>query len=111
MTAVGLAVIQRLLSPGFMESVAARGEYLATHLRALSARHGLAGERGAGLLRALLLDDERGPQIVQRALESQPLGLLLNAPRPNLLRFMPALNVSEAEIDTMIEMLDGLLAR
>ena len=30
-------------------------------------------------------------------------GLLLNAPRPNLLRFMPALTVSREEIDQMIE--------
>ena len=29
-------------------------------------------------------------------------GLLLNSPRPALLRFMPALNVSAAEIDQMI---------
>jgi acetylornithine/N-succinyldiaminopimelate aminotransferase len=29
--------------------------------------------------------------------------LLLNAPRPNLLRFMPALTVSDDEIDRMIE--------
>ena len=33
----------------------------------------------------------------------EPHGLLLNAPRPHLLRFMPALNVTEAEIDLMIE--------
>jgi acetylornithine/N-succinyldiaminopimelate aminotransferase len=39
------------------------------------------------------------------------VGLLLNAPRPNLLRFMPALNVSEAEIDQMIGMLDALLGQ
>jgi acetylornithine/N-succinyldiaminopimelate aminotransferase len=30
-------------------------------------------------------------------------GLLLNAPRPDTLRFMPALNVTPAEIDQMIE--------
>jgi acetylornithine/N-succinyldiaminopimelate aminotransferase len=30
-------------------------------------------------------------------------GLLLNAPRPNLLRFMPALNVSREEIDRMVD--------
>jgi acetylornithine/N-succinyldiaminopimelate aminotransferase len=30
-------------------------------------------------------------------------GLLLNSPRPNLLRFMPALNVTTAEVDQMIE--------
>jgi len=61
-------------------------------------------------LRALILDGPRGPKIVQAAQAAQPTGLLLNSPRPNLLRFMPALNVSEAEIDQMIEQLDGLLA-
>ena len=71
----------------------------------------MAGERGSGLLRALILDDERGPETVQKALALTPCGLLLNSPRPNLLRFMPALNVSVAEIDQMIGLLDGLLAK
>jgi acetylornithine/N-succinyldiaminopimelate aminotransferase len=111
MTAVGLAVLQRLLAPGFLAEVESKGRYLAQRLLDLSAKHGLKGERGSGLLRALILDDERGPEIVRRALEGGEQGLLLNAPRPNLLRFMPALNVSEAEIDLMIEMLDTLLQR
>lgn len=109
MTAVGVAVLKRLLAPGFLDEVAARGRYLAQRLNELSARHGLQGERGAGLLRALILADDRGPQLVAAALTMQPQGLLLNSPRPNLLRFMPALNVSEAEIDQMIGQLDGLL--
>jgi acetylornithine/N-succinyldiaminopimelate aminotransferase len=37
-------------------------------------------------------------------------GLLLNAPRPDSLRFMPALTVSDAEIDHMVDILDGVLA-
>jgi len=111
MTAVGVAVMQRLLAPGFLAEVEARGQYLAKRLRELSAKHGLKGERGSGLLRALILDDERGPAIVQAALKLEGVGLLLNSPRPNLLRFMPALNVSEGEIDQMIEMLDGLLQK
>jgi acetylornithine/N-succinyldiaminopimelate aminotransferase len=41
-------------------------------------------------------------QIVDKAFES---GLLLNAPRPHILRFMPALNVSRDEIDQMIAIL------
>lgn len=109
MTAVGLAVLKALLAPGFLATVEARGQYLAQKLRELSARHGLKGERGSGLLRALVLADESGPDIVRRGLELAPQGVLLNSPRPNLLRFMPALNVSEAEIDLMIAMLDGLL--
>jgi acetylornithine/N-succinyldiaminopimelate aminotransferase len=109
MTAVGAAVLKRLLAPGFLADVEARGQYLSKRLLELSAKHGLSGERGSGLLRALVLADERGPDIVRRALEGGPTGLLLNSPRPNLLRFMPALNVTEAEIDQMIAMLDALL--
>lgn len=111
MTAVGVAVMQRMLAPGFLAEVAAKGQILSQCLLELSAKHGLAGERGSGLLRALILDDERGPEIVQKALALTPCGLLLNSPRPNLLRFMPALNVSVAEIDQMIGLLDGLLAK
>jgi len=109
MTAVGLAVARELLKDGFLESVRHKGDYLAAALLRLSAQHDLEGERGFGLLRALKLGKDIGPQIVDAARELQPLGLLLNSPRPNLLRFMPALNVTEDEIDQMIAMLSGVL--
>jgi acetylornithine/N-succinyldiaminopimelate aminotransferase len=35
--------------------------------------------------------------------------LLLNAPRPNVLRFMPALTVSREEIDLMMAWLEKIL--
>lgn len=111
MTAVGVAVFDTLCGEGFLERVRVLGDYLAARLQELARRHSLPGERGSGLLRALILDDDRGPAIVRSALEGQPQGLLLNAPRSNLLRFMPALNVREAEIDRMAEQLDGLLAK
>lgn len=110
MTAVGVAVLETLLAPGFLPQVEATGEYLSSQLTALAARHGQLGERGSGLLRALVLADDRAPALVTAARELAPTGLLLNAPRPNLLRFMPALNVSRQEIDLMIHQLDGLLA-
>lgn len=109
MTAVGAAVTRRLLADGFLDEVSALGEYLAQGLRDLAGKYGHVGERGSGLLRALILADERGPQIVQQALAMEPHGLLLNSPRPNLLRFMPALNVSRDEIDEMLAALDTLL--
>jgi len=37
-------------------------------------------------------------------------GLLLNAPFPGALRFMPALNVSDLEIAEMFAILDRLLS-
>ncbi|MFJ1300211.1 acetylornithine transaminase [Pseudomonadota bacterium AL_CKDN230030165-1A_HGKHYDSX7] len=108
-TAVGVAVFDALAAPGFMESVQARGRQLSEGLLALSAKHGMGGERGLGLLRALVLDRDDGPAIVEAARKQSPQGLLLNAPRGNLLRFMPALNVTEAEIGSMLEQLDALI--
>ncbi|HTG09065.1 MAG TPA: acetylornithine transaminase, partial [Bradyrhizobium sp.] len=46
--------------------------------------------------------------VVAQAFED---GVLLNAPRPDALRFMPALNVNRAEIALMIECLDAILTR
>lgn len=110
MTAVGVAVLERVAAPEFLAGVEARGAYLAERLNDLVKKHGLAGERGLGLLRALDLGRPGAPEIVQMALTRDAEALLLNAPRPHLLRFMPALNVSEGEIDRMVEILDGLLA-
>ncbi|MGB3816868.1 acetylornithine transaminase [Achromobacter pulmonis] len=111
MAAVGVAVFDALAAPGFMESVNARAKQLSEGLLALSAKYGMKGERGMGLLRALVMDRDDGPAIVEAARNLAPNGLLLNAPRGNLLRFMPALNVTAEEIDTMLAQLDGLIGR
>ncbi|CAG9178934.1 acetylornithine transaminase [Cupriavidus pampae] len=111
MTAVGAAVIEQLVAPGFLEDVRAKADYLREQLLALTAEFGLEGERGDGLLRALKLGKDIGPQLVEEARDMGPEGLLLNSPRPNLLRFMPALNVTRAEIDQMIGMLRTLLKK
>lgn len=111
MTAVGLAVANTLLAPGFLQSVKDKGEYLSKALLKLTEKFGLAGERGDGLLRALKLGSDIGPQIVEKARDMGPVGLLLNSPRPDLLRFMPALNVTIEEIDQMIAMLSDVLTQ
>ncbi|MBI2803152.1 MAG: acetylornithine transaminase [Gammaproteobacteria bacterium] len=109
MTAVGIAVLQEMLKPAFLPQVQATGKYLAECLTALSKDLNLGEERGIGLLRALELNAERGGAVVAFArdqLETAPgwnnMGLLLNSPRPSVLRFMPALNVSREEIDLML---------
>jgi acetylornithine/N-succinyldiaminopimelate aminotransferase len=109
MTAVGLAVLNTLLAPGFLQSVLDKGAYLQSGLEKLSAKHGMEGERGEGLLRALKLGSDIGGKIVEMARDMEPVGLLLNSPRPDLLRFMPALNLSIGEIDQMLEMLDEVV--
>jgi len=109
MTAVGISVIEQLLAPGFLDSVKAKGELLKAELLKLCAEFNLEGERGEGLLRALMLGKDVGPKLVELARDRGPQGLLINSPRPNLLRFMPALNVSDDEIRQMCNMLRELL--
>lgn len=109
MTAVGISVIEQLLAPGFLENVRAKGELLKSELLKLSAEFHLEGERGEGLLRALMLGKDIGGKLVELARERNPEGLLINSPRPNLLRFMPALNIADDEIRQMCAMLRELL--
>ncbi|MGO3740972.1 acetylornithine transaminase [Kerstersia sp.] len=106
MTAVGVAVFDTLAAPGFLDNVVKLGDLLAQRSLAFSAKWGMQGERGRGLLRAMVLDRDDGAQIVEAARDMAPVGLLLNSPRPNLLRFMPALNVTPEEIDLQFELLD-----
>ena len=111
MTAVGISVIEQLLAPGFLASVIQKGEFLQGELLKLCSEFGLQGERGKGLLRALMLGRDIGPSLVELAREHEPQGLLINSPRPDLLRFMPALNVTEDEILTMCATLRVLLKK
>jgi len=99
MASVGGAVLNTILAPGFLDVVAAKGSYLETRLRNLSEHLDLSGERRSGLLRALCLPDQSVPSVVELARTRAPEGLMLNAPRANLLRIMPALTVSSNEVD------------
>ena len=107
MCAAGLAVLDQISRPDFLKSVADNGLFLESELQRLSARHGLGAVRGRGLLLALDLKLPIGPALVVQALDK---GLLLNAPQPDALRFMPALNVTREEISQMTEQLDAILA-
>lgn len=111
MTAAGVEVMQTLTSDGFMESVNARAQQLSDGLNALSAKWGFKGERGQGLLRALILDRDEANALVAAARDRGPEGMLLNAPRANVLRFMPALNISEDDLALALSWLDELIAQ
>jgi acetylornithine/N-succinyldiaminopimelate aminotransferase len=108
MCAAGLAVLERVGESGFLKSVADTGLFLASELQRVSARHGLGEVRGQGLLLALDLKHSMAASIVGQAFAD---GVLLNAPRPDTLRFMPALNVTREEIAAMIDCLDAILTK
>ncbi len=66
----------------------------------------LTGVRGQGLLLGLACNDEVAPFIAR----ARELGLLLLPAGPNVLRLLPPLNVSEAEIDEALDILNRVLA-
>jgi len=106
MTAIGNAVVETVNQPAFLADVAAKGDYLMDRLRRLSAQLGHGEVRGRGLLIALELKGTDAGKVSRTAMDR---GLLINAPRPDTLRFMPALNVTRDEIDRMLAGLEGVL--
>lgn len=106
MCAAGLAIFKTVSDPGFLAGIVSSGQVLRTTLQGLSSRHGLGAVRGQGLLQALDLKRPVGGDLVALALEN---GLLINSPRPDTLRFMPALNIDDAEISEMAAILDAIL--
>src|SRR5215475_195921 len=108
MCAAGLAIMEEVSKPAFLKAATEAGLHLESELHKLSARHGLGEVRGRGLLLGLNLKLPIGAAVVQEAFEA---GLLVNSPRPDALRFMPALNVTREEVAEMIDGLDGILTK
>jgi acetylornithine aminotransferase len=82
------------------------GAYLLDALNALGAKHPCVTEvRGIGLMIGMGLAIAGG-DIVKKGHER---GVLLNVTHDTVLRFVPPLTVSRAEIDEMIGILDGIL--
>jgi acetylornithine/N-succinyldiaminopimelate aminotransferase len=105
MAAVGLAVVDEVCREDFLTGVRERAAQLSAGLQTIARDHGLVGERGLGLLRALVLPSDDANEVVAAAQALAPVGLLLNAPRPHLIRLMPALNISAAEVDEGLALL------
>ena len=85
------------------------GEYLTGKLNALRENHEVITEvRGMGMLIGVEMSEELSATIVADCAEN---GLLLNAVRPNMLRFMPPINASAEEMDEAVEIFDSALAK
>ena len=81
------------------------GVYLRSQLECLD---GVVEVRGLGLMvGADLAQDISAPYVVSKGLEA---GLLLNAPGPHTLRFLPPLVCTKADVDTLIARLKAILS-
>jgi 4-aminobutyrate aminotransferase len=105
--AAALATIGVLTAPGFLDNVAARGEQLRTGLQKLAAEHPVVVDvRGYGLMIGTEFrtadgapDAARVAAVTRHCLEFGHLLLMNCGTYGNVLRWMPPLVVSEAEID------------
>lgn len=105
-TAAGCAVMETMTAPDFLPHVRAMGDYLTQQLEQIAHSHGGGEVRGTGLLLALEISTLNAKATAAAAMRA---GLLLNAPQPHALRFMPALNVSQDEIDQAMAILGKVI--
>jgi acetylornithine/succinyldiaminopimelate/putrescine aminotransferase len=90
-------------------NAARMGEYLARGLNTIKNNHEAITEvRGMGLLWAIQFSSDMSPAAVAACNDA---GLLTNPLRPNALRLMPPLTVTEKEIDEALEKLDSALTK
>ncbi len=102
--AAAYATIKQLSRRGFADDVAEVGEYFQEQLSHIDA---ITEVRGLGLMIGCDLEEGIDAHaVVAHGLEE---GFLLNATGPSTLRFLPPLVCTEAEIDTLIDALPGLL--
>ncbi|MBI3993555.1 MAG: acetylornithine/succinylornithine family transaminase [Candidatus Lambdaproteobacteria bacterium] len=99
--ASGLAVMNEVIGKNIATKAKNRGNYLRRKLKALEGELGLSNVRGKGLLMAVDLPKSNGPDLVTACFKR---GLLINAPLPNSVRFMPPLNITAAHVDEMVEL-------
>lgn len=103
--AAGLAVLDTIADEGLLDNVKRQSEKLRGGVEALG--HPLVGHvRGAGLLLGIVLTEPLAAQVQQAA---QDAGILVNAPAPDVVRLMPALNLGDDVVDAFLGALPGIL--
>jgi acetylornithine/N-succinyldiaminopimelate aminotransferase len=107
--AAGIATVKTIMSENLLDNAAKMGEYWNDKLKMLCAKYPniMDSPRGIGLMRAVHIQNDLGPTIVQKALEH---GLLLNSTSPDNLRMIPPLILTQADLDEAAELLDRSLA-
>ena len=99
--------MRQLLDGGVLENVHARSEQLRQRLEGIVDRHDLPrGVRGKGLLLGLELNKEVAGDVVVAGVGQ---GVLLNPVRPDVVRMMPPLTITEEEIDRGVERLEAAI--
>jgi acetylornithine/N-succinyldiaminopimelate aminotransferase len=103
--AAALAVIDEIEQRDLLANCQERSAQLVAGLTSLE---GVADVRGRGLLLAARLDSERAGEVARSALIDEKL--IVNAVRPDAIRFAPPLTVSASEVDEALSRFAAVLA-
>ncbi len=107
-SSAGLAVLETVNEPGFLEAVKDKGEHLGRGLERIAESHDSVKEsRGLGLMRAIELNDSEMCSKLVDLMRHK--GVLINCAAGVAIRFLPPLTVEKHEIDQVIEALDNSL--
>lgn len=105
-TAAGIAAVRTTLEDGVLDNCVKVGEYLAGKLNELKDEYSFITEvRGKGLIIGMALTIP-GADIVKECLSR---GLIINCAAESVLRFLPPLIITEADVDEMIAILKPVL--
>jgi acetylornithine/N-succinyldiaminopimelate aminotransferase len=103
---VGYAVLNEIIEANLCEHAADMGKYIVEKLDAVKDKLNIKNIRGKGLLIAFDLPTGNAAEVVSKCLQN---GLAVNSPKPATIRLMPALIVSEEDIDKMMSILYKVL--
>ena len=109
---VALTVCQTIEQENILANVAARGEQLRQGLRAIAAKYPqqIVDIRGWGLINGVELSADISLNAVDVVKAAMEQGLLLVPAGVKVIRLVPPLIVTEAEVDRGLQILDGVMA-
>jgi acetylornithine/N-succinyldiaminopimelate aminotransferase len=102
--AAGNAVFKRISGGKFLKSVREKGAYFMKKLKEIKSPM-IREIRGRGLLIGVEIKGEAGP-VVEKALAA---GLIINNPKPNVIRIVPPLIITKKQIDKGVGILKNIL--
>jgi acetylornithine/succinyldiaminopimelate/putrescine aminotransferase len=107
--AAGLATLKFIIDNDIPDKVKKLGQYFITGLEKMKTKFGFIVEiRGRGLLLALSFTDNIAEELVLACLKE---GLLVNPVKPDTLRFMPPLIITEKDVDEALGILKTVFTR
>jgi acetylornithine/N-succinyldiaminopimelate aminotransferase len=103
--AAAKVVIETIMSPGFLDRVKETGTYLKTGLESLASKHpeAILEARGRGLIQAIEFR-KPVPELAGKLIEE---GFLVLLSQDKILRLVPPLIVTDAEIDALLNAIEN----